>query len=86
MSYKYGVSDLRNSLNIKIYEKIKKKFINTSVYDPFVRIEKNLKYKDLKRSFDLIVFLSSGKKFKALYNKYKNTKNTFILDPFDYYS
>ena len=86
MSYKYGVSDLRNSLNIKIYEKIKKKFINTSVYDPFVRIEKNLKYKDLKRSFDLIVFLSSGKKFKDLYNKYKNTKNTFILDPFDYYS
>ena len=49
MSYKYGVSDLRNSLNIKIYEKIKKKFINTRYMILLLEL-KNLKYKDLKRS------------------------------------
>ena len=46
ISYKYGVSDLRNSLGLKIFNKIKQKRKNTYFYDPFVNIKN--KYKNIK--------------------------------------
>jgi len=85
ISYKYGVSDLRNSLGLKIFNKIKQKYKNTHFYDPFVNIKN--KYTNIKnlKNFKLIVFLSSGKKYKPLFrNAIKN--NLLILDPFNYFS
>jgi len=85
ISYKYGVSDLRNSLGLKIFNKIKQKYKNTHFYDPFVNIKN--KYTNIKnlKNFKLIVFLSSGKKYRPLFrNAIKN--NLLILDPFNYFS
>ena len=83
--YKYGVSDLRNSLGLKIFDKIKKKYKNTFFYDPFVNIKN--KFTNIKKlkNFKLIIFLSSGKKYKSIFKKgIKN--NLLILDPFNYFS
>tara|TARA_B100000035_G_scaffold313820_1_gene328426 strand:- start:4323 stop:5522 length:1200 start_codon:yes stop_codon:yes gene_type:complete len=85
ISYKYGVSDLRNSLGLKIFDKIKKKYKNTFFYDPFVNIKN--KFTNIKKlkNFKLIIFLSSGKKYKSIFKKgIKN--NLLILDPFNYFS
>ena len=85
ISYKYGVSDLRNSLGLKIFNKIKQKYKNTYFYDPFVNIKN--KYTNIKnlKNFKLIVLLSSGKKYRPLFrNAIKN--NLLILDPFNYFS
>ena len=61
ISYKYGVSDLRNSLGLKIFSNLKKKYKNTYYYDPFVNIKN--KFTDIKKlkNFKLVIFLSSGK-------------------------
>ena len=85
ISYKYGVSDLRNSLNLKIFEKIKKKYKNTFFYDPFVYLKN--KYTNIAnlRSFKLIIFLSSGKKYKPVF-KQSVKNNLLTLDPFNYFS
>ena len=85
ISYKYGVSDLRNSLGLEIFNLIKKKYKNTYFYDPFVNIKNKLtNIKNLK-NFQLIIFLSSGKKYNPIFNQsYKN--NLLILDPFSYFS
>ncbi len=85
ISYKYGVSDLRNSLGLKIFNKIKKKYKNTFFYDPFVNIkDKFTNIKKLK-NFKLIIFLSSGKKYKPIFKK-GIENNILILDPFNYFS
>jgi len=85
ISYKYGVSDLRNSLGLKIFNKIKKKYKNTFFYDPFVNIKD--KFTNIKKikNFKLIIFLSSGKKYKPIFKK-GIENNILILDPFNYFS
>ncbi len=85
LSYKYGVSDLRNSLGLEIFTEIKKKYKNTHFYDPFVNIKnKYTNIKDLK-NFKIIIFLSPGEKYKSIFKKaIKN--NLLILDPFSYFS
>ncbi len=85
ISYKYGVSDLRNSLSLKIFEKIKKKYKNTYFYDPFVNLKN--KYTNIKnlKGFKLIIFLSSGKKYKTVF-KQSLKSNLLTLDPFNYFS
>ena len=86
MSYKYGVNDLRNSLNIEIFKKIKKKHKNTFIYDPFINF-KNSKIKINKPDmYKLIIFLSKGKLYSDLFKKIKKNKKINILDPFYYYS
>tara|TARA_B100000989_G_scaffold160960_1_gene120182 strand:- start:591 stop:1790 length:1200 start_codon:yes stop_codon:yes gene_type:complete len=85
LSYKYGVSDLRNSLGLEIFKVIKKKYKNTRFYDPFVNIKN--KYTNIKnlKNFGIIIFLSSGKKYKSIFKRaIKN--NLLILDPFNYFS
>ena len=85
ISYKYGVSDLRNSLGLEIFKKIKKKYKNTLFYDPFVNLKN--KYTNIKKlkNFKLIVFLSSGKKYNPVFKQSVKSK-LLILDPFSYFS
>tara|TARA_B100001057_G_scaffold493877_1_gene589278 strand:- start:294 stop:1493 length:1200 start_codon:yes stop_codon:yes gene_type:complete len=85
ISYKYGVSDLRNSLGLEIFNSIKKKYKNTYFYDPFVNIKNKLTNIKKLKNFELIIFLSSGKKYKPIFKQsFKN--NLLILDPFNYFS
>ena len=67
ISYKYGVSDLRNSLGLKIFQKINKSFKNTKFYDPFVSAKNKFKNVKNLKNYKLVVFLSSGEKYKTLY-------------------
>ena len=85
ISYKYGVSDLRNSLGLDIFKSLKKIYKNTFFYDPFVNIKN--KYRNIKnlKNFELIIFLSSGKKYKPVF-KTAIKNNILILDPFNYFS
>ena len=92
LTYKAGVADMRNSLNFKIFKKIKK--YNNKIYgcDPFVT--KNIKttyniYDNVKKStyYDVILFLSYHKIFKKIFQNIASSKNrNKILDPFNYYS
>ena len=68
ISYKYGVSDLRNSLGLKIFNNLKKKYKNTYYYDPLVNIKN--KFTDIKKlkNFKLVIFLSSGKKYEPVFS------------------
>ena len=92
LTYKAGVADMRNSLNFKIFKKIKK--INNKIHgcDPFVT--KNIKtiygiYDNVKKNtyYDAILLLSYHKMFKKIFKKIvsSGSKNK-ILDPFNYYS
>ncbi len=92
LTYKAGVADMRNSLNFKIFKKIKK--FNNKIHgcDPFVT--KNIKtthsiYDNVKKNtyYDVILFLSYHKIFKIIFEKIKSSNNkNKILDPFNYYS
>ncbi len=82
LTYKYGVSDTRNSQKIEIFNYFKKKFKQTKSFDPFFKTEDNLNYKELKKC-NFFIFLSKGKKFKNIANLVDKKK---IIDPFFYYS
>ncbi len=84
LSYKYGVADLRNSLNLKIYKQIKKNHPNTSFFDPFVNKKADFDKKKVHK-FQIALFLTKGKMFSSLYKKMKKG-NVLIIDPFKYYS
>ena len=92
ITYKAGVADMRNSLNFKIFKKLKKINNNTKGCDPFVEEKIKKKYGiyntiNNKKKFDAIVFLSYHKKFKKIFNNIMLSKNKKkILDPFNYYS
>ena len=88
LTYKYGVSDMRNSLNYKIYNKIKSTVKKAYVYDPF-SAENNFVLTESGSNlfnFDVILFLSKGSLFQKLYRKIKLKKPQVILDPFYYYT
>ena len=82
LTYKYGVSDIRNSQKIEIYKKLKKKYIKTTAYDPFLK-DKNFTNKLNYMKCDFYLFLTKGKIFEKIYNKLDKSKR---LDPFFYYS
>ena len=82
LTYKYGVSDIRNSQKIEIYKKLKKKYIKTTAYDPFLK-GKNFTNKLNYMKCDFYLFLTKGKIFEKIYNKLDKSK---IIDPFFYYS
>ena len=91
LTYKYGVSDMRNSLNFNIFQKVKKLYKKTDGYDPFVNENIKKKFKILSnikniKSYDAILFLSKGKKFHNLFRKLKKNHKQFLLDPFRYYT
>ena len=88
LTYKYGVSDMRNSLNYKIYRKIKNTVKKAYAYDPFCT-ENNFVLTESGSNlvnFDVILFLSKGSLFQKLYRKIKFKKPQAILDPFYYYT
>jgi len=88
LSYKYGVADTRNSINLKIYRKIKKMNKNTFFFDPFVtdsNLKSNINLNNIN-SLDVVVFLSKGKIYDKLYKKIVSQKKNIILDPFYYYN
>jgi UDP-N-acetyl-D-glucosamine/UDP-N-acetyl-D-galactosamine dehydrogenase len=91
ISYKSGITDMRNSINFKIFKKLK--LINSKVtaYDKFLTddIKKDYKVLDTinsKNNYDAIIFLSKHADFKKQYSKLIKNNNDKILDPFDYYS
>tara|TARA_B100000795_G_scaffold242563_1_gene205929 strand:- start:54 stop:1268 length:1215 start_codon:yes stop_codon:yes gene_type:complete len=87
LSYKYGVSDMRNSINLKIYKKIKNIYKKTYALDPFVndpKILKKIEYTKIDK-FDVVLFLSKGPIFKKIYNEIKKRKPNIVLDPFYYF-
>ena len=84
LSYKYGVADLRNSLNLEIFKQIKKKFKKTKYFDPFVKEKNNFKSLKKLKNFKTIIFLSYGEKFVNLFKRLKRG-NVNIIDPFRYY-
>ena len=91
LTYKYGVSDMRNSLNFNIFQKVKELYKKTDGYDPFVNENIKKKFKILSnikniKSYDAILFLSKGKKFHNLFRKLKKINKHNILDPFRYYT
>ena len=82
LTYKYGVSDIRNSQKIEIFKHFKKKFKQTKCFDPFFESTDNLKFNELKKN-NFFIFLSKGKKFSNIANLVDKKK---IIDPFFYYS
>jgi UDP-N-acetyl-D-galactosamine dehydrogenase len=92
ISYKAGVSDLRNSLNLEIYNYFKKNNKNIFALDPFLSRalsqENNIskKIKDFTK-FNVVIFLSYHNDFKKIYYNLKKLKNNkiIILDPFNFY-
>ena len=82
ITYKYGVSDTRNSQKIEIFKHFKKKFKQTKCFDPFFKSADNLKFNELKK-YNFFIFLSKGKKFSNIANLVDKKK---IIDPFFYYS
>ena len=84
ITYKYGVSDMRNSMNYQIFKKIKRQCPKTLSYDPFIKVKDNLtKVPNLKK-IDAFLFLSNGNKFKKIFSLLKTNKKK-IIDPFKYY-
>jgi UDP-N-acetyl-D-mannosaminuronate dehydrogenase len=92
ISYKAGVSDLRNSLNLEIFNYFKKKNKNITALDPFLSsalLKQNNILKKIKNftKFNVIIFLSYHTDFQKIYYNLKKLKNNKIvlLDPFNFY-
>ena len=89
-TYKANVADVRNSLALNIYKRLKKnKNFNTYCFDPVINNKYTKKYKILDRlnfniNFDLIVPLVPHTKLLKDLSLYKNA-NTIFFDIFDFY-
>ncbi len=91
ISYKSGIADMRNSINFKIFKKLKNSNFRVAAYDKFLTDEIKKDYKVLdtinsKNNYDAIIFLSKHADFKKQYLKLIKNNNDKILDPFNYYS
>ena len=86
LTYKPNVADLRNSIPIKIYNKLKNIFPNIIAYEPILndKIAKKLNieidFKKIKKG-DIFIVLVNHSKFKSLYS-YAKKNNKLIFDPF----
>jgi UDP-N-acetyl-D-galactosamine dehydrogenase len=86
LTYKPNVADLRNSLAIKIFKKLKDKAPNIMAYDPTIEKELAKKlnievfFKNIKKA-DIFIFLVKHNKFKNIYT-YAEKNNKIIFDPF----
>lgn len=86
ITYKSNVPDIRNSLALKIFKKLKKKYKHIDCYDPI--FNENLKSIKLKKKininkYNLIIFLVNHRKFKSMERKIKNKSK--ILDLFGFF-
>ena len=90
LTYKNDVSDIRNSLSLEIFLKLKKSLKSVIGYDYVCndivvkkyKIRKNID--KIKNKIDIAVFLVNHKKNIELFN-YFNKKGVKILDPFYFY-
>lgn len=86
LTYKPNVADLRNSLAIKIFRKLKKKITNIVAYDPIIetklakKLNIEINFQNIKKA-DVFIFLVKHDKFKKIYTHIKKNNKT-ILDPF----
>ncbi len=86
LSYKPNVADLRNSISLKIYKKLKKIFLNLTAYEPILnrkiakKLDIEVDFKNIKNG-DVFIVLVKHNKFKNLYSHVKKN-NKLILDPF----
>ena len=81
LTYKENVSDLRNSLSLQIYSKLKKSNLNINGFDPLVDskfAKKNLFFNDSKifTQYDIYVILTCHDVIK---NKIKKIKNKVLI-------
>ena len=90
LTYKDNVSDIRNSLSLQIFLKLKKKYKNIFGYDSHCeekilsKLKINQNIDRIKLKVDIVVFLVNHKKYKSLYNYFKKQKK-IIIDPFKFY-
>ncbi len=90
LTYKPNVSDIRNSLALKIFYKLKKKHSNIVGFDPILdkKIAKKINitsnFNKIKSSSTIIVLVNHKILKKKIQFFLKN--NTKIIDPFNYYS
>ena len=85
LTYKENVSDLRNSLSLKIYKEIKKKIPNVYGYDPTLNniiAKKNKILNNLNNinMFDIYIIVIKHKKIRQLIKKLKNKKILYLID------
>ena len=87
LTYKENVSDTRNSIPLKIFKLLKKKYAGIFAFDPHSYKEKiqvsNLLDNLKNKYFDLVVLLVNHKIFRKKISNFKRN-NTPILDIFGY--
>ncbi len=83
ITYKKNVADLRNSLSIKVFQSLKKKFYKLNCYDPLIDEIHKKKYllidKRNIKNFDVYIVLTKHDSIKKLIRSLKNKK---IIDVF----
>ena len=83
LTYKKNVADLRNSLSIKVFQSLKKKFHKLNCYDPLIDKIHKKKYllidKRNIKNFDVYIVLTKHDSIKKLIRSLKNKK---IIDVF----
>ena len=83
LTYKKNVADLRNSLSVKVYDNIKKKFKKVHCYDPMISNDYEKKFSLINKtdfkSFDVYIVLTKHDSFKKILN---SLKGKFIIDIF----
>ena len=83
ITYKKNVSDLRNSLALKVYKRLKRKYRSMKVYDPYVDKKYSKKYdlikKEKLRNFDIYILLTNHDVFLKVK---KDLKIKNIIDPY----
>ncbi len=81
LTYKPNVSDLRNSLAIKVSTLVKKKINNLETFDPYITVNKkiNLKKKFFPNRYQKIFILTKHDMFKKFYND-KHNKFYFAFE------
>ena len=90
LTYKPNVSDIRNSLALKIFNKLRKKYKNIVGFDPILdkKIAKKINitqnFNKIKNS-NIIIVLVNHNIVKKKINFFSKT-NKMIINPFNYYS
>ena len=86
ITYKPNVADLRNSLSINIFKRLKRKLSNIVAYDPTIesqlakKLGIEINFQKIRKA-DIFIFLVNHDEFKNIY-KYARKNNKTILDPF----
>ena len=83
ITYKKNVSDLRNSLAVKVYKRLKTKYRYIKVYDPYIDTRFSKKYdlikKEKLKNFNVYIVLTNHDVFSEIK---KDLKIKNIIDPY----